>query len=99
MDLTMAKKIAILFIGNADKNLKRVALDNGFVIRDPNAYSEGEFVEACDIVAGDAPIAYKDTAEYIDVADLEWMKQFSAEPEPEPEPEPEQAQKPTRKTK
>lgn len=87
----MAKKIAILFIGNADKNLKRAALDNGFVIRDPSAYSEGEFVEACDIVAGDAPIAYKNAAEYIDVADLEWMKPFIAEPE--------QTKKPTRKTK
>lgn len=85
----MAKTISILFIRNATSELKRVATENSYIIRDPSAYVEGEFVEPCNVVSGDAPAVYKAKAEYIDASDLVWLKPFIDEPE----------QKPTRKTK
>ena len=85
----MAKKISILFIRNATAELKRQASEYGYVIRDPAAYVEGEFVEPCDIVSGEAPAAYKQTAEYVDQSELDWLKP----------PTEEQPKKPSRKAK
>lgn len=64
------KRVLLFVTGIPSAHDKAVARLAGILLRDPRAYRAGDFVEACDVVAGDAPPAYRERYDLLSPDDL-----------------------------
>lgn len=72
------KRVLLFVTGVPSRQEKALARRAGIQLRDPRAYRAGDFVEACDAVAGDAPPAYRQRYEQLSQVDLaELVRPFS----------------------
>lgn len=53
------QKILYFVMGNPTKKQEKEAASMGAVIRNAEAWHNGDFIEQCDSVAGEVPAAYK----------------------------------------
>ncbi|MFF7398882.1 HeH/LEM domain-containing protein [Achromobacter sp. NPDC008082] len=72
------KRVLLFVIGVPSPQDKALARRAGIQLRDPRAYRAGDFVEACDAVAGDAPPAYRERYDQLTQNDLaELLRPFT----------------------
>lgn len=72
------KRVLLFVTGVPSPEDKALARRAGIQLRDPCAYRAGDFVEACDAVAGDAPPAYRERYDQLTQNDLaELLRPFT----------------------
>lgn len=72
------KRVLLFVSGVPSPQDKELARRAGIQLRDPRAYRAGDFVEACDAVAGDAPPAYRERYDQLTQNDLaELLRPFT----------------------
>jgi len=72
------KRVLLFVTGVPSPQDKELARRAGIQLRDPRAYRAGDFVAACDAVAGDAPPAYRERYDQLTQNDLaELLRPFT----------------------